>query len=223
MKNALTILLLGGLAFAQTKTGTKTGAVKKAATSSHAPAVYRVKLTTSKGDVVVEITRAWAPLGADRFYSLVRSGFFTGAPFFRVMPGFMAQFGISPAPATNKTWEARRLMDDPKPYQSNKRGTLTFATTGQPNSRGTQLFINYKDNTFLDSQGFAPIGQVVEGMELADQFYSGYGDTSTKEGEIENGGQAYLDRYMSHIDKILRASIVPVTPAAPKPAPAAKQ
>ncbi|HLH40866.1 MAG TPA: peptidylprolyl isomerase [Bryobacteraceae bacterium] len=221
MKHILTILLLGGLAFAQSKTATKTGTASKAApAAAHAPAVYRVKLTTTKGDVVVEITRAWAPLGADRFYQLVRSGFFTGAPFFRVIPNFMCQFGISPTPAVNKTWEARRLPDDPKPYQSNKRGTLTFATTGQPNSRGTQLFINYKDNTFLDSQGFAPIGQVVEGMEIAEQFYSGYGDTASKEGEIENGGQAYLDRNMPHVDKIIRATIVP---APPKPAAEAKQ
>lgn len=205
-----------GLAFAQT--ATKTGSVRKATGATHAPAVYRVKFTTSKGDIVIEVTRAWAPLGADRFYSLVRSGFFTGAPFFRVMPGFMAQFGINPKPEVNKTWEARSLNDDPKPYQSNKRGTLTFATTGRPNSRGTQLFINYKDNTFLDSQGFAPIGQVVEGMELADQFYSGYGDTSNKETEIENGGQAYLDRYMPHVDKIIRATIEPATPAAAPPA-----
>ena len=224
MKHVLTILLLSGLAFAQTSTASKTGATKKAApAATHAPAVYRVKFTTSKGDVVIEITRAWAPLGADRFYQLVRSGFFTGAPFFRVIPNFMCQFGISPTPAVNKTWEARRLMDDPKPYQSNKRGTLTFATTGQPNSRGTQLFINYKDNSFLDSQGFAPIGQVVEGMELADQFYSGYGDTAAKEGEIENGGQAYLDRNMPHVDKIVRATVVPAAPATPKPAADAKQ
>src|SRR5579885_131020 len=113
MKRILTILLLGGLVFAQSKTATKTGAGSKAApAASHAPAVYRVKLTTTKGDVVVEITRAWAPLGADRFYQLVRSGFFTGAPFFRVIPNFMCQFGISPTPALNKTWEARRLRSE---------------------------------------------------------------------------------------------------------------
>lgn len=222
MKQALTALLICGLAFAQTKTGAaKSGAAKTpAASAGQAPATYRVKLTTTKGDVVIEVTRAWAPRGADRFYQLVRSGFFTGAPFFRVIPGFMAQFGISPRPAANKTWEARKLFDDPKPYQSNKRGMLTFATTGAPNSRGTQLFINYKDNSFLDSQGFAPIGQVVEGMELADTFYSGYGDTAAKEGDIENGGQPYLDRYMPKLDKIVSATIVPAAPAAPKPADA---
>jgi peptidyl-prolyl cis-trans isomerase A (cyclophilin A) len=213
MKNALTILLLCGLAFAQTKTATKSGVRHTA--SSHAPAVYRVKFTTTKGPVIIEVTRAWAPLGADRFYSLVRSGFFTGAPFFRVIPGFMAQFGLSPKPALNQEWEKRNLRDDSKPYQSNKRGTVSFATAG-PNTRTTQLFINYGDNSRLDPD-FAPIGQVVEGMELVDQFYSGYGDTSTKEDQIANGGQAYLDRYMPHIDKIIRASI---EPAAPKPADA---
>ncbi len=214
-------MLMCGMVFAQTKAGaTKSAAPKSAAT---VPAVYRVKMTTTKGVVVIEVNRAWAPRGAERFYSLVRSGFFTNAPFFRVMSGFMAQFGIAASPDVNKKWEAQRLMDDNGPHQSNKRGMLTFATTGQPNSRGTQLFINYKDNTFLDPQGFVPIGQVVEGMDIVDQFYSGYGDTSTKEGEIENGGQAYIDRNMPKLDKILTATIVPVPPAAPKPPADAKQ
>jgi len=213
-------VLMGAIAFSQTKSGAPKAAT---ASSGQAPAVYRVKMATTKGDVIIEITRAWAPRGADRFYALVRSGFFTGAPFFRVMSGFMAQFGIAASVEVNKKWEAQRLMDDNGPHQSNKRGTVTFATTGQPNSRGTQLFINYKDNTFLDPQGFVPIGQVVEGMDIVDQFYSGYGDTSTKEGEIENGGKAYLDRYMPKLDKIVTATIVPVALAAPKPAAAAKQ
>lgn len=198
-------------AVAQTKGAAKSGG------AAVAPAVYRVKMTTTKGVVVMEITKAWAPRGADRFYALVRSGFFTDAPFFRVIPNFMAQFGIAAKPEVNKEWEARPLSDDKAAGHSNTRGMVTFATTGQPNSRGTQLFINYKDNSFLDAQNFLPIGQVVEGMEVVDQFYSGYGDTANKEGEIENGGKAYLDRYMPKVDKILTAVIVPV------PKPEAKQ
>lgn len=198
------------MAFAQTKTG----AARKGTAASRVPDVYAIKMTTTKGPVVIVIHKDWAPRGAERFYSLVRSGFFTGAPFFRVVPGFMAQFGISPRPAVNKEWESRKLFDDRPTGHSNTRGMVTFATTGQPNSRGTQLFINYKDNSFLDSQGFLPIGEVVEGMDLVDQFYSGYGDTANKEGDIENGGQAYLDRYMPKIDKIVTAAIVPVPAAA---------
>lgn len=178
--------------------------------TSTVPDVYEAKLATTKGDIVLRITRGWSPLGADRFYSLVRSGFFNGAPFFRVLPGFMAQFGISNRPELNKAWEGQRLLDDPRPYQSNKRGTVSFATTGQPNSRGTQLFINFRDNPFLDSQGFAPIGEVVQGMDIAEQFYSGYGDTSSKEGAIENGGRAYLDQYMPLVDRIIRATVLQV-------------
>ncbi len=183
---------------------------KSAATQ--APALYRVKMATTKGTVVIEVHRDWAPRGADRFYALVRSGFFTGASFFRVVPNFMAQFGIAIKPEVNKEWESRTLQDDKPSGHSNKRGTLSFASTGQPNSRGTQMFINYKDNTFLDTQQvpFLPIGEVVEGMEVADQFYSGYGDTANKENEIEGGGKAYLDRYMPKIDLIQTATIVPV-------------
>lgn len=120
----------------------------------------------------------------------------------------MAQFGISARPDVNGVWSRANFPDD-SGTQSNRRGTVTFATTGAPNSRGTQLFINYKDNSFLDSQGFVPIGQVIEGMDVADKFYSGYGDTANKEGDLENGGKAYVDRNMPKLDRILTATIVP--------------
>ena len=123
--------------------------------------------------------------------------------------------GISARPDVNRAWDRASFSDDPKTAHSNARGMVTFATTGAPNTRGTQLFINYKDNSFLDSQGFLPIGQVVEGMDIVDQFYSGYGDTVNKEGDLENGGKAYVDRNMPKLDRILSATIVP---AAPKPA-----
>jgi len=131
----------------------------------------------------------------------------------------MAQFGISDRPDVNRVWDRASFPDDHgSQVQSNKRGTVTFATTGAPNSRGTQLFINYADrNSFLDAQNFIPIGTVTEGMDVVDQFYSGYGDTASKEGEIGEGGKAYLDKYMPKADKILTATIVSAAaPAAAK-------
>lgn len=227
MKTALLLATLALSAFAQTKATPK--AAPKAAAAKpdlmnpaswnlKAPETYNVKFTTSKGVVMIEVTRAWAPRGADRFYNLVKSGYFSGAPFFRVVPGFMAQFGISARPEVNRAWDRASFQDDHgSQVQSNKRGTVTFATTGAPNSRGTQLFINYADrNSFLDAQNFLPIGTVTEGMEIVDQFYSGYGDTASKEGEIENGGAAYLDRYMPKVDKIISATVVAAPAAAKK-------
>src|SRR6266480_4626369 len=125
--------------------------------------VYRVRFETSKGDVVIQVRRDWAPLGADRFYTLVRSGFYDGARFFRVLPGFVVQFGIAGDPAINAKWHNANLVDDPV-TQSNRRGTITYGTAG-PNTRTTQVFINLADNARLDSKGFAPFGEVTEGME----------------------------------------------------------
>ena len=133
-----------------------------------------MKFTTTKGDFVVQVNRAWAPIGADRFYNLVKHGFFTGAPFFRVVPGFIIQFGLTPDPAVNRAWQNANIKDDPV-TQSNKPGYLTFATAG-PNTRTTQLFINFGNNTFLDNQGFAPFGQVTSGMDVVKNLYSGYGE-----------------------------------------------
>ncbi len=220
---ALLLLSLSACAFAQTKSApAKSAAASKpiltdASTwNQKSPETYNVKLTTTKGVVLIEVTRAWAPRGADRFYSLVRAGFFTDAPFFRVLPTFMAQFGIAADPQVNRVAERANFQDDKgSQVQSNKPGTVSFATTGQPNSRGTQLFINYADNAGLDSQGFLPIGRVVEGMDVVKQFYSGYGETVSKEGDLENGGKAYVDRNMPKLDRILTATIVPA-PAAPK-------
>jgi peptidyl-prolyl cis-trans isomerase A (cyclophilin A) len=182
-----------------------------------APASYRVKLATTKGDIVIDVTRAWAPRGADRFYNLVRAGYFTDCVFYRVIPNFMAQFGISSRPEVNRAFKGANILDDPK-GQSNKRGKVTFASTGAPNSRGATLFINTVDNAYLDTQGFVPIGEVVEGMANADMLYSGYGATENHQGEFETGGKAYVDRAFPKLDRILTATIVPVAPAA---APAA--
>jgi peptidyl-prolyl cis-trans isomerase A (cyclophilin A) len=249
LKQALLAVLLTSAALAQTamkSTGapaTKSTAAPKAAVPAApaadllhpatlnrtAPPVYRVKFATSKGDIVIEVTRAWAPRGADRFYNLVRANYFTDVAFFRVIPGFMAQFGISSKPEVAAAWVKADVTDDPV-KQSNTRGKLTFATSG-PNSRTTQLFINTANNANLDSQGFSPIGEVIEGMSAADMLYSGYGG-NPDQGAIQTSGKAWLDRNMPKVDKILTATIVPIpatgaavapgTPApgvlAPKPA-----
>src|SRR5687767_9756297 len=142
-----------------------------ASLTEKAPATYRVKLDTTAGPVVIEVHRDWAPLGADRFYNLVKYGFYDNVRFFRVIPGFMAQGGMSGDPAIQKLWGRNNINDDPV-KQSNKRGYVTFAKTAAPNSRSTQIFINYADNSSLDSQGFAAFGQVVSGMETVDKFES---------------------------------------------------
>jgi peptidyl-prolyl cis-trans isomerase A (cyclophilin A) len=186
--------------------------------TAKAPESYQAKFTTTKGVVIIEVTRAWAPRGADRFYNLVRSGFFTNVAFYRVISGFMAQFGISPDPAVTRAWMKANIPDD-KVTQSNTRGRVTFATAG-PNTRGTQLFINYKDNSRLDRDGFSPIGEVTEGMDVVDKLYSDYGDMAEMGGagpsssKLEAEGKPYLDRNFPKIDRILTARIVTV-PAKP--------
>jgi len=170
-----------------------------------APATFRVNFDTSRGPIVIEVTRADAPLGADRFYNLVKANYFEGVRFFRVIPGFMAQFGLAADPAVSKTWDVP-IQDDPV-KASNVRGTLTFAATGAPNSRSTQLFINFGDNSRLDSQRFAPFGKVVSGMEFVDQIYSGYGETPDQ-GRIEAEGNAYLEKEFPRLDYIRTARIV---------------
>jgi peptidyl-prolyl cis-trans isomerase A (cyclophilin A) len=177
-----------------------------------APELFKAQFTTTKGDFVVEVHRDWAPLGADRFYNLVKNGFFTNAAFFRVLPGFMVQFGMSANPAVNKAWENANFKDDPV-KQSNKRGMLTFAKTSQPNSRSTQLYINFGDNAGLDSQGFAPFGTVTEGMDVVDMIYSGYRERPDQS-RITDEGDAYLVKNFPMIDKIKMAKILPAEPAA---------
>lgn len=173
--------------------------------TAKAPEAYDVQFTTTKGDFVVHVTRAWAPLGADRFYNLVKHGFFTDAAFFRVVPGFMIQFGLNANPALNRAWQSANIKDDPV-TQSNKPGYITFATAG-PNTRTTQLFINFGSNAFLDSQGFAPFGQVTSGMDVVQKLYSGYGERPDQ-GSITAQGKAYLDKNFPNIDSIKSATIV---------------
>jgi peptidyl-prolyl cis-trans isomerase A (cyclophilin A) len=172
------------------------------------PDIFDAEFSTTKGSFTVRVTRAWAPLGADRFYNLVKHGYFTDAAFFRNVPGFIVQFGLSADPAVNKVWRSANIKDDPV-TQSNKPGSITFATAG-PNTRTTQLFINFGNNTFLDSQGFAPFGQVTAGMDVVQKFYSGYGERPDQ-GSITALGKAYLDKNFPNIDSIKTATIV--TPA----------
>ncbi|HWZ31252.1 MAG TPA: peptidylprolyl isomerase [Bryobacteraceae bacterium] len=220
MKTALLAVSMCAAAFAQDKAAPKAAPAKPdlmnpSALNAKAPDTFKAKFTTSKGDFVVQVTRAWAPRGADRFYNLVRAGFFTDCAFFRVLREprpFMAQFGISPKPAVAAAWERARIMDDPN-KESNKRGRITFATAGA-NTRTTQLFINYGDNAFLDGQGFSPFGEVIEGMEVVDKFYSGYGEGAPsgrgpEQGKLQSEGKAYTDRYFPQLDHIISATIVP--------------
>jgi peptidyl-prolyl cis-trans isomerase A (cyclophilin A) len=230
MKLLLTIVLSGTALLAQTpppakaapKTGTatKTGAAPRpnpllnpAGLKAIAPPLYRVKFTTTKGDIVAEVHREWAPLGADRFYNLVRNRFFTGQPFFRIVPNFIVQFGLSGDPAVNKAWRDANIKDDPV-KQHNTRGTLVFATAG-PNTRTTQLFINLRDNTgSLDSQGFAPFGTITEGMDVVDKLNQEYGERPDQE-SIQTQGKAYFDKSFPRLDKITAATIIFPEPAAP--------
>jgi peptidyl-prolyl cis-trans isomerase A (cyclophilin A) len=194
----------------------KASLLDPASLNQKAPEVYRVKFTTTKGDVVVQVTRAWAPRGADRFYNLIKHDFYTDASFFRVLPGFVAQFGISARPEVSKAWARATIPDDPV-KQSNARGTLTFATAG-PNTRTTQIFINLAENTQLDRMGFAPFGKVVEGMDVVEKLYSGYGEGAPQgngpdQGRLTNEGKAYLERNFPLLDRIKTAIILPAPSA----------
>jgi peptidyl-prolyl cis-trans isomerase A (cyclophilin A) len=179
--------------------------------SPTAPPTFSVRFETSRGDFQMEIHRDWAPQGADRFHELVSGGFFDDQRFFRVIDGFVVQFGIHGDPQVAAAWRRQRITDDPV-HGSNTRGTVTFATAG-PNSRTTQLFINYGDNSRLDSMGFSPIGAVTSGMEVVDQLYSGYGDGAPRgrgpdQGRIQSEGNPYLDREFPELDRIHKASLV---------------
>jgi len=177
-----------------------------------APATFKVKFDSSAGPFVVEVTRAWAPNAADHFYTLVKNGFYNEARFFRVVPGFMVQFGINADPAVQAKFK-NSIQDDPV-KESNKKGYVTFAQTSAPNSRSTQIFVNYRDNTNLDKQGFAPFGQVTSGMDVVDKLYSGYGEGAPsgrgpEQGRIQAEGNAYLVKDFPKLDYVKKATIEP--------------
>ena len=183
------------------------------AATATAPATYKVKMETTKGDFVIEVHRDWSPLGADRFYNLVKLGYFTDIAFFRVVNGFMVQFGIHGDPAVNQKWRGATFKDDPSTKHSNTRGTITFATAG-PDMRTTQVFINYGNNSRLDSMGFTPFGKVVSGMKVVDAIEGSYGEGAPEghgpsQDRIQTQGNAYLKASFPKLDYIKRATLEP--------------
>jgi peptidyl-prolyl cis-trans isomerase A (cyclophilin A) len=183
-----------------------------AALTEKAPATFKAKFDTSKGVFVVQVNRDWAPNGADRFYNLVKNGFFDNTRFFRVISGFMVQFGINGDPKLSPPWRNAKIPDDAV-KQSNKRGNITFATSG-PNSRTTQVFVNFKDNAGLDGQGFAPFGQIVTGMDVVDKLYAEYGEGAPNgrgpdQMRVQAEGNAYLTKDFPKLDFIKKATIEP--------------
>lgn len=177
-----------------------------------APDKYVVRIETTKGDFEITVDRSNAPIGADRFYNLVRLGYYNDARFHRVVPGFITQFGLAGNPAHSQVWMNQPIKDDPNKI-SNVRGTIAFAFT-EPNTRTTQLYVNMVDNSRLDSGGFAPLGRISKGMDVVDQIYSGYGEDSGggvrrgNQSKIIAEGNAYLDREFPLLDKLIRARIV---------------
>lgn len=250
MKSLILLLIVSSFASAQapaakSAAAPKTGAAKKAGAPAsgyssarlmnpaawirQAPQEFKAKFVTTKGDFVVDVHRDWAPRGADRFYNLVRSGFFTNVSFYRVVPGFVVQFGAAPDPKVEAAWNKAQIKDDPV-KGTNKKYYLTFAMGG-PNTRTTEIFINLRDNAALDGMGFAPFGEVVEGTEIVDQIYSGYGDMQEQggqgpsQGRVQMEGKPYLDKSFPKLDSIKSASVIsgeppPAPKAAPKGAPA---
>jgi cyclophilin family peptidyl-prolyl cis-trans isomerase len=206
---ALAVMVTSGLA-AQADPAKVAKLRNPAALAEQAPATYKANIDTSKGTFVITAHRDWAPNGADRFYNLVKNGFYDDVRFFRVIPGFMAQFGIHGDPSVASAWRPAQIKDDPV-KQSNKRGFVTFATAG-PNTRTTQLFVNFGDNAGLDKQGFAPFGEVTSGMDVVDKIYSGYGEGAPRgkgpdQGRTQGEGNAYLSKEFPRLDYIKAATI----------------
>jgi len=183
------------------------------AMAAKAPPQYDAVFDTTAGRFVIAVTRSWAPRGADRFYNLVKHGFFNGAAFFRVVPGFVVQFGLSPTPAVNKAWTTAVISDD-SVKESNRTGFASFASAG-PNTRTTQVFINLADNARLDRMGFAPFGKVVSGMNAVMKIYAGYGEEPNQDA-ITSGGKSYLAKNFPRLDTVSSAKIV-VPLASPHP------
>jgi len=181
-----------------------------ASLNEKAPDVYKVKFDTSQGTFQIEVHRDWAPNGADRFYNLVKNGFYNDTRFFRVIKGFMVQFGINGDPKISQVWRNANVADDPV-EESNLRGFVTFATAG-PNTRTTQVFINYGDNPSLDGQGFAPFGKVISGLDVVQHLYSNYGEGAPRgegpdQSRVQTEGNAYLQKNFPQLDYIKKATI----------------
>lgn len=228
LKNSLSVfvgvsLALTGFAGAEDKKEAKKEpapvAAKKAAglsdpskATAKAPDKFKAKFATTAGDFTIEVTREWSPLGADRFYNLIQVGFFEDIAIFRAIEGFMAQFGIHGDPTISTVWKNAKLQDDSKGKASNKPGTISFATAG-PNTRTTQMFINFGDNSRLDGMGFTPFGKVVEGMANVNKIYKGYGEGAPRgrgpgQGRVQSQGNAYLKKDFPKLTYIKSVTIV---------------
>lgn len=210
------VAVLSALAFAVALPGlaaADSSLTKPSAMAAQAPPQYDAVFDTTAGRFTIAVTRSWAPRGADRFYNLVKHGFFNGAAFFRVVPGFVVQFGLSPSPAVNKAWNTAAISDDAV-KQSNRSGYVSFASAG-PNTRTTQVFINLADNARLDRMGFAPFGKVVSGMNAVTKIYAGYGEEPNQDA-ITSGGKAYLVKNFPRLDTVSSAKIVVPAPS-PRP------
>jgi peptidyl-prolyl cis-trans isomerase A (cyclophilin A) len=202
---ALALSALAAPAFGQSP-----GLANPAALNEKAPAVFKVKFDTSKGVFVIEVHRDWAPNGADRFYNLIKHGFYDNVRFFRVISGFMVQFGINGDPKLSAQWREARIKDDPV-KQSNRRGYITYAMAG-PDTRTSQVFINFADNASLDRQGFSPFGRIVSGMNVVDALYADYGEGAPRgrgpdQSRIQAEGNAYLMREFGKLDYVKKATI----------------
>jgi peptidyl-prolyl cis-trans isomerase A (cyclophilin A) len=205
--------IVAAVSLALGQAGTNAALKNPAALKETAPATYKVNFDTSAGAFVVEVHRDWAPNGADRFYNLVKNGFYENVRFFRVIPGFMVQFGINGDPALNTVWREARIPRDAV-KQSNTRGFITYAMAGSPDTRTTQVFINFGDNSQLDKQGFAPFGRITKGMDVVDKIYSGYGEgapngSGPEQGRIQQEGNAYLNKGFPKMDYVKKATIEP--------------
>lgn len=199
------VLFLGGCG--------SSGSLDPAKLNAKSPETYKAEFDTSAGKFVIDVRREWAPQGADRFYNLVKSGFYDNARFFRVVPGFVVQWGIPASPAVAKAWGENTVIPDDPVKQSNAAGFVSFASRG-PNSRTTQVFINLRPNQNLDDMGFSPFGLVTTGMDVVTRLHSGYGEGAPMGGgpdqqRITAEGEAYLEKEFPKLDKINRARILP--------------
>lgn len=208
-----------GFAFAEEPAApAKAALTDPAAWADQAPDVFLAKFETSKGTILIEVHREWAPNGADRFYNLVRSGFFDETRFFRAISGFMVQWGLNGDPQVTAAWRSANIKADPV-RRSNKRGMVTFAQGGHPDSRSTQIFINLGDNSRLDRQSFSPFGKVVEGMDVVRSLYAGYGEgapsgNGPNQGLVAKMGNEYLGSNFTKLDYTTKATIVPIDESA---------
>ena len=203
--SALLLAIVASPAFAQSANLTNPSALRETA-----PATYKARFETSKGTFVVDVNREWAPNGADRFYNLVKNGFYDNVRFFRVISGFMVQFGINGDPKISAPWREAKIKDDPV-VQSNRRGYITFAMAG-PNTRTSQVFINFGENGSLDSQGFPPFGRVIQGMEVVDKLNAEYGEGAPRgrgpdQSRMQMEGNAYLTKDFGRLDYVKKATI----------------